>query len=234
MLKLIELVVRQPKDYSEMLLKIAIFTFFSLLGAAYLLNLYSPPISQLLNAWSLKVDVWLVKELPVGWMLTVLLLTIVARVAKLHDRISDVFRIREHFDLDHFLLPLAEGVGMEGEAELRKLLKTNRDEQMYTIVYKYAGFKEPEIDHQLVLSAFDNWCWYWVILELVTVGFLTSLLLVPTAPRAAGVLVAVMLFLLLPAHLLMRHLRKLAADQVRAILSDEDRRTKIRESLDAL
>jgi len=233
-LKLIELVVRQPKDYSEMLTKIAIFTFFSCLGAAFLLNHYSPPVSQVLNTWSLEVDVWLLKQLPIGWMIAVLLVTIVACVIKLHDLISDVFRIRERFDLDEFLMPLAKGVGIARSPKLRALLKANRDEQMIANVYKYAGFKDPDIDHQLVLSAFDNWCWYWVILESVTVGCLTSCLLLFTAPRAAGVLAAAMLLMLFLAGLLHRHLRKLAGRQVRAILADDDRSTQIRENLHAL
>lgn len=234
MLKLIQLVVQQPKDYSEMLTKIAVFTFFSSLGATFLLDRFSPPVSAFLNAWEITVDVWIIEKLPITWMLLPLLFTLVARVIKLHDRISDLFKIRETFDLDEILLPLARGAGVRPTAALRTHLKAKRDAQMSRNFYVYAGFKEPAIDRQLVLSALDNWCWYWVILELTTVGLLAAAILAFSATGVAFGLAGGMLLLVLLSRLVRRHSRHLAAAEVEAILTAPDRRTQIKDNLDAL
>jgi len=93
----------------------------------------------------------------------------IARSIRLHDRISDVFRIRLRFDVDYLLLPLARDSGANVGALSMAKLRKERGRLMAKTFYKYASSTDPVIDKHLIYQALDWWSWYWVLVEAVAV-----------------------------------------------------------------
>lgn len=152
----------RPKDYSEMLNKIATFTWIEAILLTFLVGHYVPYVNTALT--SLKVPVKVLEvEAPVLYVVPGTVIAILARVFRLHDRISEVFKIRERFDVFNILRPLSNAV----DSSIPIItLKENRNFAMRKVFYAYASFDEPKISKASVLSAIDTWTWYWVLLEL--------------------------------------------------------------------
>jgi hypothetical protein len=93
-------------------------------------------------------------------------------VFKLHDRVADLFRIRERFDLQEILIPLAGGVGIPINLERLEKLRKNRKTYMRACFYRFASSTDPKIDQNLIISALDKWSFFWVVVELTVVAFL--------------------------------------------------------------
>jgi len=100
----------------------------------------------------------------------------------------------------------------------------SRDDSMYAIVYRYAGFKNPVIDDQLVRTAADNWGWFWVLVES---SFLVGLTAAFFAFRAQWAYTKGLLWVLLVECVLLwiqwRACIRSAKPQVKAILNDQQR-----------
>jgi hypothetical protein len=224
----------RPKNYSEMLDKIGLFTFFEAIVLTLIITNILDPIRQALYArdWHVKV---MSIELPLLVVLPSLAIALFARIIRLHDKLSDLFRIRQHFDVSRILLPLAKAVGYKASEEALKALKTDRKRAMRKTFYRYASFEEPAISKALVLSAIDIWTWYWVLLEFVFLLVITaSLFLGFHALRPAFfTLAAFGVFLLLFLTAFPVCARK-ASDQIEEIVSDPERARKIRLEFAAL
>ena len=170
-------ILGQPADYSEILQRIFYTTVASGVVCTVLVAKASPAFEDLINAVSTKADIGPIKGLKVLYVLIPALIGLVSRMLKLHDRISDVFRIRSFFDTRVILYPLARDAGVTLTKDLKKRISDARMNAMYAIFYPYAGFRNPVIDEQLVRTAADNWGWFWVLTEssslfLVTAGIL--------------------------------------------------------------
>jgi hypothetical protein len=193
-------VFAQPKTYSEMLAKIAIFTGVTAFLLTLLIGWHSPTAARMLDALNIEVKVWIFEKVKLGWVLPAFLVALAARIIKLHDRISDAFRVRETFDLLEILVPIAGGVQIPVDADLLGKLREKRDQVLREVFYKYASSLSPKIDGQLVISALDKWTWFWILLESVVLGFVTTVVLVLLAAYEAaaflglGVLAGILLF----------------------------------------
>src|SRR5438105_5864153 len=100
-----------PKDYPEMLNKIGIFTLAGALVLTWFIAHANTKIGAIVLAGTLKIPV-LGVELPPFFVAPGFLIALTFRVVRLHDRVSDLLRIRETFDLHEILTPLAQGVGL--------------------------------------------------------------------------------------------------------------------------
>lgn len=173
-------IIGQPTDYSEMLQRVFYASVVSGLVCTVLLAQASPAVRYLLDSVSTRADIGPLKSIKALYVLVPLVIAIMLCILKLHDRISDLFRIRHLFDTRHILFPLASGSGLKLTKNLQEKIRLNRVDSMYSVFYPYAGFKNPAIDEQLVRTAADNWGWLWVLVEssflfLVTAGILIYL-----------------------------------------------------------
>ncbi len=117
-------------------------------------------------------------RIPVLFIVPAFLVAGVARVMRLHDKVSDWFRIRERFDLYRILIPLCGAVGIAIDVPLSEKLKSKRHKAMARF-YRYASFEDPKISKALVLSAIDLWTWYWILLEAMVLLALAGVILIP-------------------------------------------------------
>src|SRR5262249_16958565 len=98
-------------DYPGMLNKIATYTFFVTLLVVWFLRMEIPQVATVLSNLTLHVPLASGLTLPLGTVLPAFVGAFLSRVLKLHDRLSDMLRLRQRFDVAAILLPLAVGSG---------------------------------------------------------------------------------------------------------------------------
>lgn len=221
----------RPTNYGEMLNKISTFTFAIGILATFVVAAYSPPVRELLGSSHTQVDLWSFK-IPLGYVIPSAIFTLVARVIRLHDRISDVFAIRESFDVNQILLPLSQQLGIHADAVLTSQLRSRRKAVMNRFFYRYASFEEPKISKALVLGAIDVWTWYWVLLEAICIILIAALVLSFVGrPLSAAITYLVLLGCVLLFLTYNRFCGKRAQDQIEEILSEQERADVIKDEL---
>lgn len=220
-------ILGQPDSYSDMLERIFYCTVITSIVCVFVLSQNSPEFKSFLGTLNYDVDVWGVKGIKALYVLIPLAIALFSRFIKLHDKISDVLLIRNRFDKNHILKPLATKVGYDLPLSLNN---KKRNDLMYKVFYAYAGFNDPAIDAQLVRTALDNWGWFWVTVEsnfiiLLTatifafMGLLMQLWIFPT------ISLIVLAFSIFTYNACVRT----ATAEVNAICDDENRRNEILE-----
>lgn len=227
----------QPKNYNEMLTKIMVFTFcISLVFLAVVAHSW-PTLWNLLHpGWlTFNIDVLGLKNIPTMYLIVAFLISLAARISKLHDKLSDVFGIRERFDLHEIMIPLAGGVGIPVDLTWQDRFLKRRDEIMRGIFYRYASSTNPAIDQHMIWTALDKWSWFWICIEGTTVGTLALILLLSVGAFRSAAFVGTILFVAtLAATQVNRACASAAHSQVGEILRGAERRTEIEVSLRAL
>jgi hypothetical protein len=91
----------------------------------------------------------------------------VSHAIQLHNRLSDAFGIRNRFDRNYILLPLAVLTGVQLSPIKLNALKANRELLMEKVFYRYASSRadKPLVDKHHIERALDTWSWYWILVE---------------------------------------------------------------------
>lgn len=224
MLSLIE----QPENYSQVLRRVFVATLISGIASTLVLSYFSPVVQALLFSDPTRMTVGPI-DLPWLAVLIPLLLALFSRVVKLHDRISDVLGLRSRFDVRHILVPLARGVGINATSELETRLRSERDDLMGQVFYKYApNANDAVINRQYVATALDHWAWLWCFVEPIPVVLLSGVIAwaivgfwAGTLFFLAAVILAVIARMIWPACV------RGAKPQVTDILRDQTRKDEI-------
>jgi hypothetical protein len=227
----------QPKNYNEMLTKIMVFNFcVSLVFVAVVAHDWPTLWNFLHPSWlTFNVDVLGLKNVPTAYLIVAFLISLAARISKLHDKVSDVFGIRGRFDLHEILTPLAGGVGIPVDFTLRERLIQRRNQIMGDIFYRYASSTDPAIDKHLIWKALDKWSWFWICIEGTTVGTVAFILLLSVGAFRSATFVGAIIFVgTLAATQINRACASAAQSEVREILRDAQRCTYIEAALRAL
>ncbi|RKY06711.1 MAG: hypothetical protein DRP66_08255 [Planctomycetota bacterium] len=228
-------IIGQPADYSEILQRIFWFSIATGLFSTVMLAKASPAVQEFIDSITTKADLGPIKSIKVLYVLIPGAIAVVSRMIKLHDRISDLFRIRFCFDTRFFLFPLCQGSGVPLTAARKAMIRQTRNDSMYQTVYGYAGFKNPDIDDQLVRTSADNWGWFWVLVEssfllLITVIIFACMQKWNYVTGFLCVILAEVALMLIQALACIRS----AKPQVNAILSDPERKNTIRKYFNSL
>ena len=157
-----------------MLNKIGLFTFLEAVGLTIAVGQCVPRVGRFLDSIGAHVKVFSI-DLPLLAVLPAVVLALVSRIFRLHDKLSDLFRIRKNFDVFRILLPLALAVGCAPAPNMVEALQVHRKRIIARTFYRYASFEDPKISKAAVLSAIDVWTWYWILAEfLFLLGLTTS------------------------------------------------------------
>lgn len=225
--------VGQPEKYSEILIRVFWGHFVVACVSARAIADYSTGFRSLLDMLSVKVSIAGLDNLPGGIVAVGLVVAGLARMIKLHDRLANLFQIRQTFDLNEILKPLIAGVGQQADDLVAKCLSDNRQPLMRRVFYTYASFESPVIDSQLVRSQADRWAWFWtafepipVLLVACVVTMLLGGVMWPLSLVGLLILQGLVCVGLLPG------LKRGAADQVKAILEDPERAKHVRAAFD--
>jgi hypothetical protein len=184
----------RPSSYGEMLNKIGMFTFLSALGLTWVVAYFAPSAAVFLRSQTTTVDI-LTLKVPLLYAVPAIIIAVLARIVRLHNKVSDLFGIRARFDLYRILIPLCGSLQISVDKEFRDKLRTHRQSVMKRTYYAYASFEEPEISKALVLSAIDLWTWYWILLESAVILAIAGIALASLQAYAGATLVFVVLFL---------------------------------------
>lgn len=219
-------------DYQSMLNRIFWFTTVSSIAAIWMLRLYIPALDAQLDRidFSLKFDSERAFPIPASYLLPALAIGLVARVYRIHARVSDWLEIRECFDLDVIIAELAERTSIDLSILDEEQLRTRRHAIMRNAFYAFVSPSSPQIDSQLVYQALDAWSWFWVGVEAALLFVFTGFALVAASQYAVGLQTIGITIAAAGIGLpLMRsQCERYAVAQVRAILADPNRAAAVR------
>jgi hypothetical protein len=226
------------KDYSGMLNRIFVSTLVISLGLVALLRQQIAWMNALLGKIpgdSVKIpsiDI----VVPLGTFIPAIVVAILCRGFRLHDVLSDAFRIRQTFDMEEILKPMA--LLTTGPLKRRQLeaISACREQLMNAAFYRYASSRaESTIDKHLIEMALDRWSWYWIVVEGACLAFLgSSVLLAAMKFTMASVLLLCVIAALWVLKGLRHYCSQHAREEVYAILSDSQRCSEVKGVFDAL
>ncbi len=221
-------------NFQEMLIKLTFWHFVGALFCFWLLDKEVHFFSELfkgsiITLWEMKVPL-LMAIFAIVWA------GIMSHVFKLHDRISDVFRIRSRYDYKHILEPLTKSVIENPSSELLEKLKSNRHEAMTNMFYNFASSTDenPIVGKHNIHQALTSFSWYWVFLELAFTSFLTGLIIGVFNREFSILAFGMTAACLLCSLIVLPEIRKYTRSQITKILEDENASDTIRKYINAL
>jgi hypothetical protein len=222
-------------DYATMLNKIAWYTTVVAGLLVFWLTTQIPQLNAAFEVSALTVEIdGLSVKLSIA--VAALIVGFASRVAKLHDRLSDLYGVRRRFDVCEILLPLALSVGAKLDSAGQKRLRKKRSELMSKVFYKYASSGSTKvIDTHGITMALDQWSWYWIALEA---QFLTGIagLICVTYSKFGAACLAWSVAAAISVFLLWSRARSAgyALDEIREIVDDPNRAAGIRQEFNAI
>lgn len=223
-----------------MLAKIGFVTFIVTLFCVILLRREIPSFGSFDPSWDLvwNVEISNVKvPVPIVTFLTALIVALLFRILRLHDRLSDLFGIRAAFDFAYIIQPLALLSGATVTAKRLRAMKDLRDDVMAATFYKYASSmdKDPVPGKHLIIMAMDDWSWYWIVLEVDTVLTITGTILLFSASYSWSSILFFVILITLPILMYIKYrCSRHALAEIATIAEEQDRREEIRKYFDAL
>lgn len=225
----------QPKTYSDMLSRIFKSTLFIGTICTFILGRYSKEINELITSSTIEWDIGPI-TLPILSVLIPLIIALFSRIICLHDKISNLFKIREKFDINHILIPLARGVNHKIDNEFYSKTITERHRLMRDTFYKYApNVDKAVINSQHVATALDRWAWFWCFIEAIPILLVSAVIsgLMIGLFLTLFFIIAALMFLAF-SYLLHKSCIQATNIEVEDILQDNLRKKQIKEVFHAL
>ncbi|MBA6390007.1 hypothetical protein H4J38_04335 [Colwellia sp. BRX10-3] len=220
-------------NYGAMLNKLASINFIVLLILLHFISTQSEVVQKFLDGYSWEVTVVSLK-IPIGYFLPCFVAALFGRIIKLHDRISDLFRIRPWYDWIYILEPMLKEVGSK---QSKKVILNNRGSIMLKVFYKYASSKDPNsvVDKHLIELVMDQLSWYWIVLESsLSIFIATIILLYLKCFDHVHVVFYIGLGLIVFAKTIQNGCSKYTKREVSKILEYPPRRKEIKDEFDAI
>jgi hypothetical protein len=224
-------VIGQPENYSDILVRIFVCTLVTGVICTAALGLVLPEVKRLLDSAATDAELGPFKNLGAAYVAIPFAFALASRIVKLHDRVSNLLRLRVVIDTQWILTPYALHIGLLDES-LSQALRIHRRQAMYRVFYPYVSLPDPAIDRQLVRSALDNLGWFWSAVEATVVILLTSgIFFAREAYRAGALTLLAGAGMAAVALALWYACRGTTSAEVSAILESPDRCDSIRNYL---
>jgi hypothetical protein len=225
----------QPNSYSKMLNRIFLSSLIVGLSCIGLLAYLSPSIKEFLHMFPLNVKLGPILT-PILFAIPPLLVAIIFRIITLHNMISNLFKIRERFDVNQILLPIAKGVNQKIDQYYLTKIRNKRNQLMRDVFYKYVmSVDRSVINPQYVATALDRWSWFWCFVEPTPIFLLAAVI----AWWQIGfiyslIFIGLMLVFIFAAKCIYPSCKRAAKAEVNEILNDSTRKTEIGKVFNAL
>jgi hypothetical protein len=214
-----------PQNYSQMLKKVAWSTFFIVLIALFILAQCVDSFAEFMKRISFNMEYEIDGiKLYTAYFYIPFIFAILENIFKLHDRISDIFRIRYRFDKFVIINRFLHRCKME--QNINKINKRNREEIMYKVFYEYASSTKPVIDPHLICMALGAWRWYWIINATVAItGLIGIIMLIMNFSFHKLIVILGIILVLYIFSFMIKHFqcKSYAIKEVDTILNDEER-----------
>lgn len=218
-----------PKNYPDMLKKIAFTMFFVVMILLFVFSQASEDFSSFLLSISMNQKLQVAGiDLYSAFIYIPFIFAILENMFKLHDRLSDILLIRYNFDKKIILTHMLKQLDLSDRVRL--INKRNRDKIMNSVFYKYAGYNSPVIEQHNIYMALGCWSWFWIVLDTLMVTFIigTIFLIKNLMLINFVILISVMAVLILLLILLYQFgCKKYAIFEVEDIVSNDLRRTEL-------
>jgi hypothetical protein len=232
-----------PRNYTEMLRKLAFFLFWEVWIATFILR-DIPVIEGIFLALeqfgptkALTSLLPSIAKLNISGFILAFVTATIAYASQLHDQISNIFGIRKSFDQKSILLPLAELVGIKIDEDFKRALISNRHSILRQVFYPYVSSraKKTLVDKHDIERALDGWSWYWVLIEAMPLVIVCAVAaaLAQSYDHAVAFCIAFLL-LFLAAWLYSRKLPRLARPEIESIANDAKARKDVIKAFRAL
>lgn len=222
-----------PKNYSEMLKRIATFMFFISLFIIIVLSHSINNVSTFMKSISFDIVIeYDSLKLYISYFYFPLFFAICENIFKLHDRVSDIFNIRYRFDKYIIIYEMLSRLNLKHL--YNNVYFYNRDAIMINIFYKYASSTNPQIDRHYIDMALGAWCWYWILLDsIICITFTGLFWLISKFSWNTLIILIIIIVVHFIFMLLLKKFqcRKYALQEVKAILELKNKRYEIRRYL---
>jgi hypothetical protein len=226
-------------DYTEMLATLGWLFLVVNFCILFFLRSSIPKFDLFLN----NIDNYIPKVIPpsISALSSVLVIaifvSIVSHAVRLHDKISDIFRIRIDFDVYKILLPLALLSGATVRSNEIDRVWSQRNDLMQKVFYKYASSakKETLVDKHDIISALTNWLWFWFFLEsIIQFAIAAIVLYFFSSVERALILFSAIVPMLIVGRFIYRSASKYAMHQIKQIVENESACKEVKAAFDAL
>lgn len=217
------------KSYSNMLSKITLSTTLFTFILLSIIFRKAPLIKDFLNTFDGDVCVFGINA-SITAILISILVGILFRSIKMHNCLAKLFGIRNRFDVEHILKPMAKKIGVELSDDQMVKLKSNREKLMDHVFYKYASSSSnsSKIDPHYIFMALDQWTWFWMFLEALLIALICSLVLILVKEYYLSIyMLSCAILLLIFLWIMWRKSKKYANTEITQILEDEKIKTDI-------
>lgn len=220
-------------NYSKMIEKISKTVFMFSLLLLYCISCVNNEFKDFMETISFGAtyEVFGV-ELNLALFYLPIIMGLLEHVFKIHDKVSDLFKIRKTYDKYVIINGLIKKTS--ANASVKKCKGKLISKLMSKTFYQFASSTDPKIDSHYVTMALNEWCWFWIMLD-------TGLLLL-----ALGVIFLVLnwswahfwsvilgfLFFGFLLFLIMLQTINYTNNEISEILSDEDRREIIKKEIE--
>jgi hypothetical protein len=184
------------KDYPSMLKFIAFGTSAVMLVCFAVLYNNSQIVKELFQ--SIPNYTTKVKGIPISthYLIPPLVWFFISYFFRVHDKISNIFKIRYHFDCQYILLPMANDVGIALKKQEREKIFQARNSLMRKVFYKYADSTDPKISKHNIYKALTNWALYWTCIESITLLLLFLIILLFLQIFRGALVIAILVIIL--------------------------------------
>lgn len=242
-LKLLVPIFLAPKNYYQIRQKLGAFVFYEVwIAISILRNI--PSVSSylaslersLLPAVLVEAAAWIMRINPLGLMIA-LLIGLLFYIFHVHDRISDILRIRSRFDRSAIILPLAKLVGVTLTPDQEKKIRRSQDRIMRNVFYKYTSSTSENalVDKHDIEQALESWSWLWVGLEGLSIWVPAAIFALSMGANEQAVILGIIAIFYLSLIFAIRpFLARRARAQIEAIADDPTARQEVSQALDAI
>lgn len=158
-------------DYPSMLGNLS----FAFLGQSvawfYVARLNIPPIKDTFESLAAQLpsgmEVFGLTPIDAVPIIVAYIFALILQSFKLHDLLSDIFKIRKNFDIEHILIPTALLVSATVDRLRLSRIRASRELLMADAFYKYASSTDPNppVGKHEIVQSLSNWSWHWMALE---------------------------------------------------------------------
>lgn len=225
-----------PKNYSEMVEKIAKSTFVISLFLLYFLTCINNEFNLFMKQISFNVEYEFIGiKLNLALLYLPLLVGIAEHIFKIHDKISTLVGIRSKYDKNVIAASILK------YCEINRDIKTLNSREVKMVLskafYKYVSSTNPVIDQHYINLTLNEWCWYWITLDTLALFLTTGIifLVINWSWQNLLIILAICAFLIIIMLLIKTQVKEHTKKEIEVIFSDEKRLTEIQKELkDAL
>ncbi len=220
-----------PENYTEMIEKISKSVSFILFFMLYIFCQINANFSNLLKTFSFgAIYNFAGIELNLAIIYLPLAMGILEHMFKIHDVISRMLRIRKQYDRKVIVYGILSATGIcydkvISNAQVGKI--------MSFAFYKYASSTSPVIDKHYITLALNEWCWFWIVLDTAVLVLCVSIpfLIINYNIRNFIFIICIHCFMAILLFLIYKQTKVYTKKEIQAILSDSDRKEKIKEEI---